>query len=72
MTMLAETPATKADLADLREELRTHYATKADVAQLDTRIAQLEVRLIRWVVSTGLAAAVLGAAFVKVAEVLLN
>ncbi len=41
-----EQPITR---SELREELR-HYATKADLTQLDVRLAQMETRLTRWMV----------------------
>ena len=42
--------ATKTDLADLRREL------SAEVADLRREIAQLELRLIKWVIGVGIAA----------------
>ena len=44
---------------ELRSELR-HYATKADLAEVRTDLAQLESRLIKWMVGAmlgGMAAA---------------
>ena len=41
---------TRADIDTLRTETQTHYATKADLAHLETRI-------IKWVVGSALAAA---------------
>lgn len=41
-----ERPITR---TELREELR-HYATKADLAQLEVRMANMEARLIRWMI----------------------
>ncbi len=41
-----EQPITR---SELREELR-HYATKADLTQLDVRLAQMETRLTRWMI----------------------
>ena len=43
MTLLSETPATKGDIDGLRDELRTYYASKAD-------LAELKADLIRWMV----------------------
>ena len=43
MTMLSETPATKGDIEALRDELRTYYASKADLAELKSD-------LIKWMV----------------------
>ena len=42
--------ATKADLADLRRELST------EIADLRRELAQLELRLIKWVIGVGIAA----------------
>lgn len=44
--------ATKADLADLRRELST------EVADLRREIAQMELRLIKWVIGIGITATV--------------
>ncbi len=41
-----EQPITR---SELREELR-HYASKADLSQLEVRLAQMETRLTRWMV----------------------
>ena len=41
---------TRADMDTLRAETQAHYATKADLAQLETH-------LIKWVVGSALAAA---------------
>ena len=41
-----ELPITR---SELREELR-HYASKADLSQLEVRLAQMETRLTRWMV----------------------
>ena len=58
-----ERPITR---SELREELR-HYATKADLAQLEVRMVNMEARLIRWMVAMmfgGMAAAAAIASFV--------
>ena len=39
--ILDQSPPTRAELAALRDEMQQHYATKAD-------LANLEARLIRW------------------------
>ena len=39
------TPATKADINALREELRIYYATKADLAQMESRLTKWMVGL---------------------------
>ena len=54
--------ASKTDLAEVKTEM-THLATKVDLAMLETRIAQVEARIVKWVVGTvitgmGVAAAV--------------
>ena len=38
---LEERSATKADLATLRDELRTYYPTKADLSALENRLPRL-------------------------------
>ena len=49
-----EQPITR---SELREELR-HYASKADLSQLEVRLAQMETRLTRWMVGMMLGAIV--------------
>ena len=39
------TPATKADINALREELQIYYATKADLAQMESRLTKWMVGL---------------------------
>ena len=39
------TPATKADIIALREELQIYYATKADLAQMESRLTKWMVGL---------------------------
>ncbi len=36
-----QTPATRGDLSQLQVEIRTYYATKADLAQLEARLTRL-------------------------------
>ena len=55
MTMLSETPATKGDIAELRDELRTHYATKADIAGLHG-----ELQGMRWTLGVAIGAVAVG------------
>lgn len=43
MAAIDQTPATRGDLAELRTEIRTYYATKADLAQLEARLTRLIV-----------------------------
>ena len=43
MPMLPETPATKGDIKELRDEMRTYYASKADLAELTSD-------LIKWMI----------------------
>ena len=43
MTLLSETLATKGDIEGLRHEMRTYYASKAD-------LAELKADLIRWMI----------------------
>ncbi len=50
---------------ELREELHTtlqHYATKADLAQLETRMMAMEARLVKWMVGMMLGGMVAAAA----------
>ena len=57
MTLLSETPATKGDIEGLRYEIRTYYASKADLAEMKSE-------LIKWMVGLmfGAAAAATGLA----------
>ena len=50
MTLLSETPATKGDIDGLRDELRTYYASKADLAELKADLAELKSDLVRWMI----------------------
>ena len=53
--MKSETPpgwSTTVDLGILRE----HYATKADLAKLETEVQKMENRLLKWLVGLGIAA----------------
>ena len=43
-----------------------HYATKADLEQVNTEVARAESRIIRWTVGTGLAVSVLVVAAVGI------
>ena len=47
-----DSPATKGDINDLRNEIRQYYATKADLAQMETRLL---VRLAGIIVAVGAA-----------------
>ena len=51
--ILAQSPPTRAELAALRDEMQQHYATKADLANLETRLT-------RWFFSIMLGVLVLG------------
>ena len=55
MTLLSETQATKGDIDGLRDELRTYYASKADLAELKSD-------LVRWMIGlmVGATAAAIG------------
>ena len=55
MTLLSDSPATKGDIAELRDEMRTHFATKADVADL-------KADLIKWMVGLMLGGIAIAAA----------
>ena len=70
--------ATKSDLATLKTDLTTDLAelraaTRADFAVVDTKIAQLEVRLVKWLAGVLITqvAAVIGVV-VSIATVLLR
>lgn len=50
--------ATRADIASVRGDVEHHReATRADLAELRTELAALELRLIKWIVGTGIAVA---------------
>ena len=50
--------ATRADVASVRADVEhVREATRADAAELRTEIAALELRLIKWIVGTGIAVA---------------
>ena len=38
--ILDQSPPTRAELAALRDEMQQHYATKADLANLETRLTR--------------------------------
>lgn len=65
----SERPITKSDLRmeldDLRREFREHYATKEDLAKLETR-------LIKWIVGQMLAAIVAASAVAVVVQQILD
>ena len=50
---LDQSPPTRSELAAMRDEMRQHYATKADLANLETRLT-------RWFVSIMLGILVIG------------
>ena len=61
--------------ADLREELR-YYATKADLAELETRMvermAAMESRLVRWMIGMMFGSILAAAAIASVVALLLG
>ena len=61
MTMLSETPATKGDIAELRDEMRTYYASKADLAELKSD-------LVKWMVGLMIAAGAAATGFAVLIE----
>ena len=63
-----ERPITR---TELREELR-HYATKADLAQLEVRMANMEARLIRWMVGMMFGGMAAAAAIASLVATVLN
>ena len=63
-----ERPITR---TELREELR-HYATKADLAQLEVRMANMEARLIRWMVGMMFGGMAASAAIASLVATVLN
>lgn len=82
MTLLSETPATKGDIEGLRYELRTHYASKAgladvrteiadvrtEIANLKTDMAELKSDLIKWMVGLMVGAAAAATGFAVLIE----
>ncbi len=75
MTLLSETPATKGDIEGLRYELRTHYASKTDLADVRTEIANLKTYmaelnsdLIKWMVGLMVGAAAAATGFAVLIE----
>ena len=63
-----EQPITR---SELREELQ-HYATKADIAEVRADMAQMEARLVKWLVGLMFGAAALSASIALVVERLTN
>lgn len=67
-----ERPITR---TELREELR-HYATKADLAELETRMVErmagMESRLIRWMIGMMFSGMLAAAAIASVVAIVLN
>ena len=61
MTMLSETPATKGDIDGLRDELRTYYASKADLAELKSD-------LVKWMIGLMVGAAAAATGFAVLIE----
>ena len=57
--------------AELREELR-YYATKADLAELETRMAAMESRLVRWMIGMMFGSILAAAAIASVVALLLG
>ena len=47
------------DIQGYVEQTLKHYATKAELEQVNTEIAQAESRIIRWTVGTGVAVSLL-------------
>ena len=63
-----EQPITR---SELREELQ-HYATKADIAEVRADMAQMETRLVKWMVGMMFGAAALAASIILVVQRLIN
>ena len=61
MTMLSETPATKSDIVALRDEMRTYYASKADLAELKSD-------LVKWMIGLMVGAAAAATGFAVLIE----
>ena len=75
MALLSETPATKGDIDALRDELRTHYATKADLADVNVGLsnmradlAELKSELIKWMVGLMIGASAAATGFAVLIE----
>ena len=61
MTLLSETPATKGDIDGLRDEIRTYYASKAD-------LAELKADLIKWMIGLMIGASAAATGFAVLIE----
>ena len=61
MTMLSETPATRGDIEALRDEMRTYYASKADLAELKSD-------LVKWMIGLMVGASVAATGFAVLIE----
>ena len=61
MTLLSETPATKGDIDGLRDEIRTYYASKAD-------LAELKADLIKWMIGLMVGASAAATGFAVLIE----
>ena len=62
--MTSEQPITR---SELREELQ-HYATKADIADVRADMAQMETRLVKWMVGIMFGAAALSTSIALVIQ----
>ncbi len=56
MAAYDDSPATKGDINALRDEIRQYYATKADLAQMETRLL---IRLAGIIIAVGAAVVLL-------------
>ncbi len=68
MTMLSETPATRGDIEALRDEMRTYYASKADLADIRTDLAELKSDLVKWMIGLMVGAAAAATGFAVLIE----
>jgi hypothetical protein len=64
----ADVSALRADVGEIKGTIKAafpNFATKADLAQLESRMASMESRLIRWMVGSWMAVAGLMVAVVR-------
>ena len=75
MTLLSETPASKGDIDALWDELRTYYASKADLSDMkadisDVRadLAEMKSELVKWMIGLMIGASAAATGFAVLIE----
>ena len=68
MSLSSETPATKGDIDALRDELRTYYASKADLADMRADLAEIKSELIKWMIGLMVGASAAATGFAVLIE----